>query len=46
LTDTSPFDATLVDLGFGPYEGCGASFTAVKQLRNHIDAFINAYNQS
>src|SRR5258708_35433411 len=24
LTDTPPFDATLVDLGFGPYEGGGA----------------------
>src|SRR5712692_3475552 len=38
-----------VEIWFSILQGkslTGASFTAVKQLRNHIDAFIKAYNQS
>ena len=38
-----------VEIWFSILQGkslTGASFTAVKQLRNHIDAFIHAYNES
>ncbi len=38
-----------VEIWFSILQGkslTGASFTAVKQLRNHIDAFIKAYNES
>jgi hypothetical protein len=36
------------DLVFHPGEEVphGASFTSVKQLREHIDAFIDAYNNN
>jgi len=38
-----------VEIWFSILEGKslhGASFTSVKQLREHIDAFIDAYNQN
>ena len=38
-----------VEIWFSILQGkslTGASFTAVKQLRNHIDAFIHAYNEN
>jgi transposase len=38
-----------VEIWFSILEGKslrGASFTSVKQLREHIDAFIEAYNQN
>ena len=38
-----------VEIWFSILQGkslTGASFTAVKQLRSHIDAFIHAYNET
>ena len=47
FTPTSAFWLNQVEVWFSILQGqslSGASFTSLKQLQEHIDAYINAYN--
>jgi len=49
FTSTRAFWLNQVEIRFSILQGKslpGASFTSVKQLRDHIDAFIKAYNEN